>query len=595
VLCATRCARGLQLLVRNGARSEAARTVRTEAVGRPGCTGSTASVPKLDAACATSRSAACAPRFTALRVLSGASLSLLSLNSVARFTMIRCEPTLGIFDEQTVRSMRTTAVQASAEAITKAYHVLAHLFASLLFAFRAVFRVVRLSALSVPVMWAYQFSTSQEFYVAIRDACFAAGPTFVKLAQWASTRPDLFPAELCQILAMTHSRVPCVSWENINRVLQRELPGGHFYEKNLNLTVERVPLAAGAIAQVHRATLQSPGGPHSEPQEVIIKVIRAGVRELIELDLGLLGNAAAIIRFVAPSLAESWAINDAVGSFDTMMRRQLDLRVEAHNLIKFAKQFENERSWIQFPEPVSVVGASHRSTDELPALPAWLVTRDVLIESYLQGATLSDLTTAAPESQLSKDFTPALRHKLARNGCHALFTMLFKHGFVHTDLHPGNALYNVAKRDGEPVLGLLDCGSAVQLSDRQRRDFTDLFRAIIKRDGAKAAQLMIERSAYPERVIERDVFIQQIDALVTEVLGQISLGSGVRLANVGAGAVLGRLLDLSRIHKVSLDGGFVAVAVAVMLLDGVGRSLDPQLDLLQIATPYVVRSVARGF
>jgi aarF domain-containing kinase len=142
--------------------------------------------------------------------------------------------------------------------------------------------------------------------------------------------------------------------------------------------------------------------------------------------------------------------------------------------------------------------------------------------------------------------------------------------------------------DGSPAIVFLDAGIVTELKAADFQNFSDVFRAICKRDGRQAGELILERSPH-SRCVEPEQFVQGIEDIVHE-----ALSTGLSLENVKVGELLGRVLSLACTYSVQLDSNFTKVALSIMVLEGVGRSLDPKQDLLLAATPYVVRQALWG-
>lgn len=311
------------------------------------------------------------------------------------------------------------------------------------------------------------------------------------------------------------------------------------------------------------------------------------------------------------------SLPDEVVKFSEMMKLQLDLRIESANLEIFQKNFE-ERSTVAFPTPYQEY-----------------TTRKVLIEEFAHGLALPWFLEqgAGPYNK-----------ELADMGLNAFLHMLLIDNFVHADLHPGNILVRfyksrtidlrelikilwsrpsshngsgdtnrlpvddkateeaitrlrphrhdpaswnaeLEKLDKEgfrPQLIFIDTGLVTELNDVNRRNFLDLFRAIAEFDGYRAGHLMIERCRQPDAVIDPEIFALKMQHLVlgvkskTFALGQIKFGD-----------VLHEVLRMVRNHHVRLEGDFVNVVISILLLEGIGRQLDPDMDLFKSALPIL--------
>lgn len=295
------------------------------------------------------------------------------------------------------------------------------------------------------------------------------------------------------------------------------------------------------------------------------------------------------------------SLPDEVAQFGEMMKLQLDLRIEASNLVKFRENFK-DRTTAWFPYPYLDYS-----------------TREVLVEEFAQGIPLTTFLRVGGG---------VYQNEVANQGLDAFLHMLLIDNFVHADLHPGNIMVrfyrpseldlslrkharaseaptraetdvteNVLRRlrphahdprawqavlaqinaEGyRPQILFIDTGLVTQLNERNRRNFLDLFRAVAEFDGYKAGQLMVERSRQPDEVVDPEVFALKMQHLILDVKSRT-----FALGNVRIGDVLSSVLSMVRFHHVRVEGDFVNVVISILLLEGIGRSLDPNLDLFK--------------
>ena len=460
-----------------------------------------------------------------------------------------------------------------------------------------------------------------------------AGPAFIKLGQWAASRSDIFPEEMCKIMSGLHSNAPAHSLAHTKKTITAAFDGKPF--EDIFEEFQEKPLGVGAIAQVYKARLKPDvAGPSdqdvdqgeetlsqtmrknvsamvkSTPQRVpstyvAIKVLHPKVERTVRRDLKIMGVFAAIINAI-PTL-EWLDLPNEVSQFGEMMRLQLDLRIESANLGIFRKKFQS-RTTAWFPYPYSDY-----------------TTRQVLIEEFAQGIPLADfLETGGGVYQ----------KEIADEGLDAFLHMLLIDNFIHADLHPGNimvrfykpsqprmpyakkqdpsqptepstideteevlarlrphshsktdwtkALAEIDQEGYRPQLIFIDTGLVTELNATNRKNFLDLFRAIAEFDGYKAGHLMIERCRQPDAVINGEVFALKMQHLVLAVKGRT-----FALGNIKIGDVLSEVLSMVRSHHVRMEGDFVNVVISILLLEGIGRSLDPNLDLFKSALPIL--------
>ncbi|KFA75706.1 hypothetical protein S40288_06156 [Stachybotrys chartarum IBT 40288] len=460
------------------------------------------------------------------------------------------------------------------------------------------------------------------------------GPAFIKLGQWAASRSDIFPTELCDIMSKLHSNAPAHSIAVTRKTVEAAFDGRDFDE--IFEEFNEKPLGVGAIAQVYKAKLKPdfvvphdvdvlPGEKRqladnvlrnvdtvlkSSPQRVpsnyvAVKVLHPHVERTVRRDLRIMGFFASALNMI-PTI-EWLSLPDEVAQFGEMMRLQLDLRIEAANLSTFRKNFK-DRSTAWFPYPY---------TD--------FTTRNVLIEEFAQGIPLADFM---------ENGGGVFQHDIANEGLDAFLRMLLIDNFIHADLHPGNIMVRfyksakpeiglhhkstdkddanstdvteqvlerlrpfrhrknvkaweseLAKIDKEgyrPQLIFIDTGLVTELNATNRKNFLDLFRAVAEFDGYKAGHLMCERCRQPDAVIDKEVFALKMQHLVIGVKS-----STLALGNVKIGDILQQVLSMVRGHHVRLEGDFVNVVISILLLEGIGRSLNPDVDLLSSSLPIL--------
>jgi aarF domain-containing kinase len=388
----------------------------------------------------------------------------------------------------------------------------------------------------------------------------SSGPTAIKFAQWVGTRPDIFPDSAVRALSRLHNAgITHYSLEKTVADLDQAY-GGSSWRSWLELVDDAKLIGSGAIAHVCRGRITA--GPHTG----------RGVREIVEADLDIM-NCFAWMASHVPQFA-SLDIPGAVDEFGKFIRSQTNLLTEADNINKFRGLFRDKPE-IKFPQ----VFLDY-------------CTRDVLVESFEPGVALGDIIRSG---------SIKLKKRVCDMGIQAFLKMLFVDNFVHGDLHPGNILFqsssgatSVAElnKSGsiEGNVLLLDCGLVAQLGPRDERNFVDLMHAVITGKSFEVGRLMIERSrSPPETVYMPDEFCRKVAKLVdTTVTGKSLLFGALEF-----GTVISELLNIACQHRVRLETDFVSVACALIVLEGVGKQLDPRRNLLWEAEPYILRQFLR--
>lgn len=469
-------------------------------------------------------------------------------------------------------------------------------------------------------------SGAKLWYMYLRWTAEKAGASFIKLGQWAASRTDIFSKEMCDELSNLHSNAKAHSLHQTKKIISKsfeDLPFDEIFDE-----FNEKPVGVGAIAQVYigklsnkalskvrngqdlEAKVNEPhtsnqflekilvtehGDPLTSNQRVAIKVLHPNVEVKINRDLKIMRIFANLIN-VIPTM-EWLSLPDEVEQFSILMRLQLDLRIEGLNLAKFRRNFKH-RLDIHFPKPYLN-----------------FTTRDVLVEEFIHAIPMSKLLS------LSDNFGKNLSKEVSDKGLDAFLKMLILDNFVHADLHPGNMMirfyknalfkhereYKIVKSSNEQEtnkitnelleLGddnekwcqklahlydegyhaeicFLDVGLITELNHDDRINFIDLFRSLSEFDGYKAGELMVERSRTPETVINKEIFALKVEKLVDTMKERT-----FTLGNISISDLLDQVLGMVRNHHVRMEGDFITVIVAILLLEGIGRQLYPDLDL----------------
>ncbi|KAL5197972.1 hypothetical protein ABZP36_001484 [Zizania latifolia] len=398
----------------------------------------------------------------------------------------------------------------------------------------------------VPFADSFSIEFRKRWLCLVRRTLEKAGPAFIKWGQWAATRPDLFPSDLCVELAKLHSAAPvhgfAYSKATIEKAFGRKL-------SEIFDTFEEDPVASGSIAQVHRATLrdQHPG------KHVAVKVRHPGVGESIKRDF-LLINLVAKVSNVVPGL--SWLrLDESVRQFAVFMMSQVDLSREAAHLSRFIYNFRRWRH-VSFPKPLYP-----------------LVHPSVLVETFEDGESVSRFMEGIEgNSRMKRD--------LAHIGTYAFLKMLLEDNFIHADMHPGNILVrlneNKPKRKlffrPKPHIVFLDVGMTAELTGGDRDNLQHFFKAVATRDGRTAANCTLQLSkqqSCPNPV----AFIEELD----KTFSFWGTAEGDVFHPVEC---IHQLLDTVRRHKVNIDGNICTVMVTILVLEGWQRKLDPGFDIM---------------
>jgi ubiquinone biosynthesis protein len=370
----------------------------------------------------------------------------------------------------------------------------------------------------------------------IRLAIEELGPTFIKLGQMLSTRPDIAGPDLAEELEALQKDVPSDAPEKIRALVEAEL-GVAIAERFA--TFEDEPLASASIAQVHTATL-------STGEEVVLKVQHPDIRNDVERDLELLAFLAGLAEKHSGDLRAFQPVA-MVEEFRRTLMMELDFRRELHHLQMFRENFSKEEG-VHFPKP----WPDHS-------------TERVLTMERLQGVFLSERETLE-EQEID---TAAI----VRKGARIYLDMIFRDGFFHADPHPGNILV----MDGD-VIGLLDCGSASFLDESTRRDLEDIFLNVVNGDSTRLTEAVLRFGSTPPD-LDRAGLSGDLSLFTAEFSNQT-------LETFDATRALTRLLRIVRKHRIVLRRGIAVLLKTLIELEGTSRRLDRQFSLAQLIQPY---------
>ncbi|NJD32818.1 MAG: ubiquinone biosynthesis regulatory protein kinase UbiB [Gammaproteobacteria bacterium] len=375
----------------------------------------------------------------------------------------------------------------------------------------------------------------------IRLALEELGPIFVKFGQALSTRRDLLPSDIADELEKLQDRVPPFPGAEARAIVERAYgrPVSEVFDQ-----FDETPLAAASVAQVHAARLRS-------GEEVVVKVIRPGVREKIERDLEVMYVLAALARDYA---AEGHRLRpvEVVREYEKTILDELDLMREAANAAQLKRNFEG---------------------NELLHVPAvyWDYCRpEAMVMERIHGIIISDM------EELRRRGTNIQR--LAENGVTIFFTQVLRHNFFHADMHPGNIF--VQLDDPEyPKYCAVDFGIMGTLTARDQHYLAENFLAFFERDYHRIAQLHVDSGWVPA-----DTRVEELEAAVRTVCEPIF---NKPLSEISFGQVLLRLFETARRFNMKVQPQLILLQKTLLQIEGLGRQLYPELDLWKTAQPIL--------
>jgi ubiquinone biosynthesis protein len=384
--------------------------------------------------------------------------------------------------------------------------------------------------------------------VQLRRRLELLGTTYIKLGQIMAIREDLLPAEICRELAHLFDEIPSVPFGEVRRLLEVSLgrPPDLLFE-----FIDEVPLGSASIAQVHRA--RTAGG-----DDVVIKVMKPGIPAAVQADLKLL----QILGWMLQRLLPRYQPRRIIGEFSTYTLREIDFTTEADNAETFAANFRDTPE-VRFP-------AIHRD----------LSCESVLTMEYLDGFK--------PNSPRAARLPLEERTRLIDLGAASIIRMLYRDGFFHADLHPANLLVLPGPEGERPRIGFIDLGMAGRFETRTRRRLLYYYHALVTGDADGAATFLTEMAEVGPRgdptAFRRAVVDLSRRFLTRSERGEISIAQLI-LESVGLGAR----------YRVYFPVEMTLMVKALVTFEGVGRTLDPDLDVAALSRHHVSRVLKAEF
>jgi ubiquinone biosynthesis protein len=374
------------------------------------------------------------------------------------------------------------------------------------------------------------------------------GPSFVKLGQIASTRPDVLPAEVILELKKLQDSVPPIPFEQVKDAVESSLGDqlSAVFE-----SFEEAPLAAGSIAQVHRAKLKTENGV----EDVVVKVQRPGIAKTIASDIELLHSFAALVERAIPE-SRVYSPVGLVQQFDRAITSELDFSLEAENARRFAQNFEGHAN-VRFPR------VYRQAT-----------SKQVLTLEYLDGHKIYGAIEVGHSGK-----------KLAQTALEAVVKMIFDDGFFHADPHPGNVI--VLGTPEAPVLAFIDLGMVGRLSPRIRDLTTDVMVSALRRDYEGLADAVYAIGS-PTKKIDRDAFRAEVALRAEKYLGR-------PLKEIEFSGLVRDLVQGATQFGIEIPTDFTLVAKTMMTLEGVGKEIDPDLDVFTETRPLFLELLRKRY
>lgn len=383
----------------------------------------------------------------------------------------------------------------------------------------------------------------------LRMAFEELGPSFIKLAQLLSSRPDLITARFANEFKKLQDEVPPFPTEYAIRIIEEEI----------KLPVTRIftyfgskPVAAASIAQVHTATLL-------DGSEVVVKVQRPDIKEQIESDINILSYIAKLLDKYLP---ESRFFNPLgiVEEFTRTVMREMDFVEEARNCGRFRRNFK------------------HNLDIYIPKIYTEFVTEKVLVMERIEGVRIDNIDAI--------DAIGLDRKRLAKVGVDAYFKQILEDGFFHADPHPGNIFVMPSG-----VIAFLDFGIVGRVSDELKETMANTFLALIERDFDRLVDQYLELGIIPDD-IDFDAFKRDFKSDLSDFLEPFY---GLKLQEINFAQYLETITHLAIKHNLKIPSDLLLINKAMLILENIGRHLDPDFDFIAASEPYAARLVRARF
>jgi len=413
-----------------------------------------------------------------------------------------------------------------------------------------LYRPLRFVFLLSPWTW-FERRRAESRGERLRLALEELGPIFIKLGQALSTRRDLLPLDIADELAKLQDQVPPFDGTLAKASIEASFaqPFAQIFAR-----FDEHPLAAASIAQVHLARLTEAaaklcGAPADA--DVIVKVLRPGMRERIQRDLEVMHALAGIAKRNSTE-ARRLRVDEIVDEYEKTILDELDLMREAANASQLRRNFEGS-DLLHVPQVY------------------WDFCRvNVMVMERIQGVTISDMATLR---RLNTNIP-----LLATNGVKIFFTQVFRHNFFHADMHPGN-IFVLVDDPARPRYAAVDFGIVGTLDLRDQNYLAENFLAVFDRDYRRVAELHVESGWVP-----RNTRVDEMESAIRTVLEPIF---NKPIKDISFGTVLLRLFDISRRFDMRIQPQLILLQKTLLNIEGLGRELYPELDIWQTAAPIL--------
>ena len=377
--------------------------------------------------------------------------------------------------------------------------------------------------------------------VRLRKVLEELGPTFIKLGQILSVRPDLIPIDLCNELSKLQDRVPPFDYGDIKKQIKESLGS---YPEELFSAFNSTPIAAASLGQAHQARLKT-------GEDVVVKVQRPDIRRTIETDIDILYTLAQLAgRYMAD--IKVFDPNSIVNEFSKVITKEIDFTHEAHNIDKFCKNFKDS------------------TTVRIPKV-FWEYTRSkVITTEEIKGIRLNDY--------LNQPHSSEEKMTVALNGANAILQQIFVDGFFHADPHPGNIFILP-----DNIVAFVDFGIVGRLDEDSRDAIVSLLIAVSMKNARGIIKALESLGAFTE-----DVPIRSFKHDINDFMERYY---DIPLKQIEISTVLQQAIDSMLRYKLKIPHQFHVLFKAITTIDGVARQLDPEFNTISHTRPFVEKLV----
>ena len=375
----------------------------------------------------------------------------------------------------------------------------------------------------------------------LRMAFQELGPTFIKLGQLLSLRPDLIPHDIAEELTKLLDAVPPVPFNQLQTKIEEELrsPLSEVFSD-----FQEESIAAASMAQVHRAKLKT-------GEDVAVKILRPNIHTVIKTDIEILFNIAELIEKYVPE-SRLYDLVGIVREFAKTIRKEENLSFEGRNIDIFRRYFKDDK------------------TMKLPLVYWQWTTEEILVMEFIDGVKITDFEGI---ERLKLD-----RKALAYNGARAMLKEVFEYGIFHADPHPGNIFVLPGN-----VIAPVDFGMVGRIDDEMREYLLDILEGIVQKDTYKITQALLNVQVVNVQINKRE--------LNRDLLDFLDRYYGIPLNQLDSGKLVNEFMELVRSYRIKLPADLVMMERALVISEAVGRQLYPEFNYFDLLIPYVKKQL----